>query len=381
MNMHTQRPSVYLDQWVWVRLARAAVGRASHPDDEAALVAVREASAAGVAFPLSNVHYVETSRIKDPRQRYDLAAVMAPISCCRTLRCHRTLIRHQMLTAMHDTFGRPAFRPAPPEVLGLGVAWAFVGQSGHFRVHGPEGVMTEAVVPGVAAWLRRANQHAEMRLLAGPLDEEVESLREYGYRPEKVEQSTGSRLEWEQLYEGLLQEDPVSRAELRVRVQARELVHEHLDLLNALMLEYGLSLDRALGTSSKKPGAVRAQMVAFADRIPSIRIAVDMKVELFRNAARIWTVNDLHDVDALTIAVPYCHVVVADKDAVDRLRRSDADARHTTTVLSRLRDLPEHLEPLGRLASALGGDPTGWDAVGPGRGFSTAEPGPLEAAP
>lgn len=376
-NLHTGRPSVYLDQWVWVRLAQAAIGQPRESGDDAVLTAVREASAAGVAFPLSNTHYIETARVKDPRQRRDLAAVMAPISCCRTLRRHRSMLRHQMLNAMHETFGRPAFRPAALDVLGLGVAWAFLGEPGHFRVHGPEGVVTDAEMPGLDAWLRHVNQHAEALLLAGPADDEVEVLRGYGYRPEKVEESTTSRLDWERLYEGLLRDDPVSRAELRVRVQARELIHEYLDLFNELTTEYRISLHRELGITAESPGAGRARMVEFADRIPSMRIAVDMKVELFRNATRTWTINDLHDIDALSIAVPYCHIVVADKDAVDRLRRSKADLRHQTIVLSRLHELPDKLEALRELASRLDGDPTGWDAVGPGHGYSLEAPGAL----
>ena len=55
-------------------------------------------------------------------------------------------------------------------------------------------------------------------------------------------------------------------------------------------------------------------MVAFADAIPSLRIAVDLKVELFRNPAKPWSMNAIHDIDALSMAVPYCHVVVPDRE-------------------------------------------------------------------
>src|SRR5829696_3433404 len=100
-DLHTSRPSVYLDQWVWVRLAAAIKGRPRESGDPWTLQAVQEAAAAGVAFPLSPTHYIETSQVRHPRQRQDLALAMAQISYFRTLRGGRVLHRHQMLTAMH----------------------------------------------------------------------------------------------------------------------------------------------------------------------------------------------------------------------------------------------------------------------------------------
>lgn len=67
------------------------------------LEAVRQASDAGVAFPLSSTHYIETSKITNLRQRAELARTIASISRCRTLRSARVLLRHQMLHAMHIT--------------------------------------------------------------------------------------------------------------------------------------------------------------------------------------------------------------------------------------------------------------------------------------
>jgi len=105
-GLHTEGPAVYVDQWVWVRLARARLGWPAHPDDVRVLDAVRRAAAAGVTFPLASVHYLETAAVVDPRQRADLAAVMAPVSRCVTIRGGRDLMRHQFLVAMHEEFGR-----------------------------------------------------------------------------------------------------------------------------------------------------------------------------------------------------------------------------------------------------------------------------------
>jgi hypothetical protein len=81
-------------------------------------------------------------------------------------------------------------------------------------------------------------------------------------------------------------------------------------------------------------------MVAFEDAIPSLRIAVDLKVELFRNPAKPWSMNAILDIDALSMAMPYCHVVVPDSEMADLLPLSGAGPRHGTKVITRLSDLP-----------------------------------------
>ena len=103
---------MYLDQWVWIRLAKAAKGEPREASDLQVLAAVRDAAAEGVAFPLSATHHIETSKVTSPRQRLDLALTMASVSHCRTLRARKVLLRHQMLHAMRLVL-RAADLPSP----------------------------------------------------------------------------------------------------------------------------------------------------------------------------------------------------------------------------------------------------------------------------
>jgi hypothetical protein len=362
-DLHPARPCVYLDQWVWIRLARAANGEPREASDLRVFAAVQDAAAAGVAFPLSMTHRIETSKITSPRQRMDVARTMASISHCRTLRARKVLLRHQMLHAMHLTFGRPAFRPQPPEALGTGFRWAFDGEPGHGVLRGQDGAVVDpATIAGMPEFLRKANQLTEMMLLAGPGDEEIGELREhYGYRPEAMDVVEADRLEWEASYVEILAEHPASKAELRVRLQARELIHEHQATFQALLGEYRISLNREVGYNPDRPDVSRRRMVAFADAVPSLRIAVDLKVELFRGAAKPWNMNAVHDIDALSMAVPYCHVVVPDREMASLLFRSRAAERHGTQVITALPDLPDALPGLAEQARDAPGDRTGWD--------------------
>ena len=361
---------MYLDQWVWIRLARAANGEPRETTDAQVLAAVQGAAADGIAFPLSATHYIETSKTTDPRQRLDLARTMASISHCRTLRARRVLLQHQMLHAMYLNFGRPFFVPQVPEILGTGVRWAFDGEPGHMVLRGPDGLVDPAAIEGMSELLRKANQLAEVMILAGPSDADVDQLRQHhGYRPEAMIEVEASRLQWETSYIEILTQHPASKAELRVRLQVRELLHEHLAMYTALTREFRFNLSREISYDPDRPNVSRRHMVRFADAIPSMRIAVDLKVELFRNAAKPWSMNAIHDIDALSMAVPYCHIVVPDREMASLLSRSHAAERHGTQIITSLLALPGALRALAEQARRAPGDRTGWDWAGPWDGY------------
>jgi len=373
-SLHTYRPSVYFDLWVWIDLAKAANGRPTSQANAEMLAAFIRAGDAGVAFPLSAAHYVEiTEKIKNPRQRQQVAEVMATVSHCRTLASRRTLLRQQLLLAMHEHLGRPRFRPEARDALAVGVHWAFTEHVQMLRLAGPDG-MAESVKAFLKTdQLRRMNQWTELSILAGPRDEDVERLRShYGYRPEATVGSSASRLEFEQIYERILDDDPISRAELRFRVQLRELIHEHAELFGAVLRDHGMSLDHLIfrGTTVL---ARRTALAEFLDSMPSVRVAVDLKTGFFRDNRRPLDVNDLHDVDAMSFAVPYCHVAVPDKAVEDSLQRVDASGRFGTVITRRLEDVVELLPMLESKAMRLS-DPSGWDQLGPGHGFHPISP-------
>ena len=79
--------------------------------------------------------------------------------------------------------------------------------------------------------------------------------------------------------------------------------------------------------------------------------------------------NAVHDIDALSMAVPYCHVVVPDREMASLLSRSRAAERHGTQIIAALHDLPDALAGLAEQARNAPGDRTGWDWAGPWDGY------------
>ncbi|MGY5136336.1 hypothetical protein ACWGJW_28770 [Streptomyces nigrescens] len=77
---------------------------------------------------------------------------------------------------------------------------------------------------------------------------------------------------------------------------------------------------------------------------------MDVKAHRFRNPSKKWDLNTVHDIDAVSLAVPYCQAVVPDREIADLLSRSKAGPRNGTHVLRGLGDLPDLLADLTRTA-------------------------------
>ena len=56
--------------------------------------------------------------------------------------------------------------------------------------------------------------------------------------------------------------------------------------------------------------------------MPSSRVAISLKTRYHRDGRHQWTTNDIHDIDALAVAVPYCDAVFTDKAARNALAAS-----------------------------------------------------------
>lgn len=377
-DLHPARPSVYLDRWVWLRLTSAAQGQPREPNDVAVYDMVVQANSVGVAFPLVDSTYFEAESTKNPIQRYAFAKTIGELSYYRTLGSRRKLMRHQFLAAMHRHFGRPAFKPSPPEPLGVGLFWAFFGQHVPLKAGPPDGPDLSNDTR-VRPLLRQIAQWAEIQFLAGPSDATAELLRDKGYWPERAREAAEQRLAFEKQYIGLMDGDKPSAQEQRVHVQARELANEHFSLFQELMSEYRLNLDQVFGPANQKPGSARKSLGAFIDDIPSMHIAVDLKYHLFRDANVDWRTNHVHDIDALSLATPYCHAVLPDRQIGNLLGRSKVEERNGTRVLRRMTDLLDILPEYMRKAELLGGDRTGWDWMGPGEGFASSLDGMPDA--
>lgn len=68
-------------------------------------------------------------------------------------------------------------------------------------------------------------------------------------------------------------------------------------------------------------------------------MCVSLTVAAHRNPQTKWTGNDMFDIDALSVAVPYCDLVVTERHARHVLEVSGAPGRCGTTAMATLAEL------------------------------------------
>lgn len=331
---------VYLDMNHWISLAQAATGHAQgagHLEGLEVLDACRAARSAGVAlFPLSGTHYFEMYQVKDPRQRRDVAAVMEELSGFATLASRSTVMVAEVRAALDALTERPR-QTDGIDLLGFGVSWA-IGLRGGIHISNAAGrdITDQFAAKGGATTLAELGLQFERAMLAGPADEELAALYREGYDPLAAIKVAQERASQEDAQRSRLDDNSRwRRGRLEDVVALRELVVELWDFVQKALRERGYTQDDILGD--------RQSIRRFIRSMPSTEVAVVLKTLRHRDATLQWNANDINDIDAFSLAVPYCDVVVTEKFAHHMLTVSRVAKRMNTVVLRRLSELPPYL--------------------------------------
>jgi hypothetical protein len=310
---------VYLDMLGFINLAELAVGKSAAPGYEALLAAARRArNERRAVFPLSSTHVIELCDIGDVQRRRERAAIMEELSGFHYMMGRPQIQQLELEAALNDIPGVSIAPQGPISLIGPSLLWAF-GQRGGLVTNAPDpdalakhicGQM--GIEPG-AEPMATLNLWAERELLAGPDDEDDPDLVASGYNPQKWRDTVEKRAEQERYLVGELDSDPKFRqGRLRDVVNARELEIELGDMLTRMTMAMNTSIGQLLDYD-------RTKLRNFTDRMPSTRVAVSLKAAYHKDNRHEWTTNDIHDIDALSIAVPYCDAVFADKAARNKV--------------------------------------------------------------
>jgi len=306
---------VYLDLNHWINLGKARLGKHA-PDGYVELLAqcitARERGAA--VFVLSASLLLEITKIKDPAQRQHLADTIEQLTDYDYLIDRPTLMRFEIESALDEVGPTRPWRYVPLDLPAHGLLRA-LGRKGGLKIVDKDGTdLTDQTVfeqgAGFAEQLLQWEKLAEYMFIAGPRDDEIPQLVELGYKPGVTWEVAERRVQQERHFAAQL--DPtLRRGRLRDAVSAREIVIELGDAL-AEELEVRGTTFTAVITSRED-----ARRLALC--MPSTRTAIDLKTWYHRNPNRKWVVNDVNDLDALAIAVPYCDIVFADAAAISAL--------------------------------------------------------------
>jgi hypothetical protein len=320
---------VYLDQNKWISLARARTGR----EEEAHLVGVLqvalEAVRAGYAsFPLSAQHYYETSNRGDRESREHLAWTMLGLSQGDAIASAQVVVPYEIEVALIKQLQLPDDLPPAIQIFGKGANHVF--NTKMFTYEAPdeyEGRPLAAELQAMATVV--GSTWMEFAILAGSPSSETT-------RPALSQHMrlTGSKFACGQHLRDRIAE--MGHGQLEDAMTATAIA----DILDPL-----LTVCARLGVDPVRLFVDGAEMLgSLVCAIPSRWVEREMRRLRHANPQKQWEGNDLNDVMALSVAVPYCDVVVTERQWAHFVRVAKLDRRFKTKVISDLRGLPELLE-------------------------------------
>jgi hypothetical protein len=319
---------VYLDQCHWIRLEAAASGQSADRRAAQVLNLLRYSVNQGfVSLPLSAVHYMET--YQRPMSRRRLAALMAELSRFHAIAGPSDVLPAELDAYLHERYGKP-LKPQPLRVFGRGVAFAFGADFPSFRAR--------EEVPWPPGERNRFEQAAgealEFLALSGPPDgapipgwDENNGYREFGMRQVAHEQA---------LQQALVQDGPATPRKIRDWVAATE-VMDIRKPLNKAFARAGITYaeSRDLDSAEGLTGLLRA--------LPSRDVIFDLRRLRHADGQARWEPNDLNDLGALSVALPYCDIVVTEKLWRHLANQAGIPDRYNTAVLDNVGSLPQLL--------------------------------------
>jgi hypothetical protein len=312
------RPSrpllVYLDLNKWIDLAHAESGTARGKDYEPALKAAERLVSEGQAiFPLSSAHFFEVAKIGNDNQRRTLARLMVRLSLGNFLLPASALIGPELRRVIGVRFQR-AVVDTPTLALTRSIQKSFVSedelstseQFNDLMLDSPfvleELLATARTSPKfLDRWKRFAEGHEE-----------------------------GRALRWD-----------ASKA-VRKRAYCALVTMGIQDRLALALAEFNLTMGilETLGQNG---------CVALLEAVPFLDIEINLHVERNEHRDRPIAPNDEIDLGFLSMAVPYCHVVITEKFWTNLIHRLKLDQKYDTFVSSDLNDILhlDHGTPTG----------------------------------
>lgn len=311
--------TIYLDQNKWIDLSRAHHKRQDGAAFEDILrnleLAVADDS---VILPLGASHFIETAKHGDSSARKRIASTMVQLGKGWTIAPQSNLVRREIRSALLSVFNvKKASKP--PQPFGRGVGFAF-GE--------PERVTDSSI-----AWCR-ADRFPEEMMIANvrtALTSPFESMRKRGINGvESIADSFVDRVE-------------LVRSKLKSLSSTLQKRYYYAELLYQLRSELDLALGSAGISASSFMDAGRSKLVEFWQSVPTM----DTETELFVSRNRHWDrsveANDIRDIAFLSVAIPYCDIVVTEKFWVAVAEQTGLSKKYNTTMLANLGDLSKSI--------------------------------------
>lgn len=333
MEDRQERPIVvYLDMNVWVSMARGS----SQGDERwtAARSALEKAVSRGQAvIPLAPAHYMELWHRRDQRSREQLGALMRDLTGYATIPSPYLVRRGEVRALVTQLMGVPSSMPSTSDLLGHGAAHAFGAPHGRLRfvesLASADGAASErpAVAPPDDWWvLDRSGPAWEWFQLVGTQafleSEGVDRTPEHRSGTQHMQSEV-------RLRENIIREPgtPSQLWDFLVADELKSLTEE----INEVAAE--LDADPHLFFFSGALGRTGPESVhAFIAALPSAFAWATLRYRKHRDLTHPWEQHDWTDISALSVAVPYCDVVITERRWAHMIEATGLAKRHATTA-------------------------------------------------
>ncbi len=338
--------NVYLDTSHWHALAAAANGAPRNPGDTEVLALLGKLVGQEVIrIPLSCFNYFELAEFSSDKGRERAGRLMGELSRFWTMAPLHVVMQGELESSLHARFGRPE-RPTPVPKFGFGAGFA-MGRPLTLRLEGgtPEQRTLLEARTGVtiAQLVARLQVQSEFALLIGPPRADWDKLP--GYDALAGRELENQELQSIQVMIGNLLGEAQLASRPRDAILARQFMADLRPILAPTMAKAGFGI-------GDWPFGGKEDLEAFLLSMPSRRVAVTMQSHYIHKGKDPWEVGDLRDIDALSLALPICDIVVVDKEVFDAATIEHLDTLFEKKFLRHLVDLASYLRQLDLVTSA-----------------------------
>lgn len=326
---------IYLDQNKWIRLLQQREGKVTDPEIERILnLIISSTEDESVIFPLAHGHLVETATSHNRNSRRDdLFKLMLKISNYWTLARANIVLREEVgayfnrVVCGETRLGNLA--------LGRGLLFMLGGDNWALSYTGNDNPEEVELRPKKKAQLEEAIRGREAFEISW--EEALELFQKRDHEEELVEKMEKVRRQHEEKYS--------SNAQRRRTAFIRHYENEVLFDLSKLCLENKIplkSLTVDLGEFYRR-GEEAEEAIRFLQSFPANYTYVTLTVTRDLQKSRNIDKNDLNDIMSLSVAIPYCDVVVTEKFWTHEAKSNDLDEIYGTTIISKLAELKDVL--------------------------------------
>lgn len=307
-------PLCYLDLNHIINMAISLVDPGKAPAGSRDLYdsAKRAADERRAVFPMSATHVLEVSKIANHDRRVALTAVFEQLSGFQYMLGRPLIARLEMDAGIRAILNEPQgdavplIRPTMGQAFGIDSGLTVGDRVGANRRDALRSALGEEKHERIMA---RLHSQLERHLLQGPDDaERAELLKNPIYDPNVFVRGLQSRLDHELDTRATLDahtDFPLVR--IRDAISGREFHHEWMAPFVLILQE------RGSGAADDFPSVEQFRRLQTA--MPHHQVAISIKTRYHRNRAHRWKVNDITDIDAVSVAYAYCDAVFTDKAA------------------------------------------------------------------